>query len=287
MMGGLRASALRRASVAMVAAVLCLPLAWAQNRQSQRARPAPHPQATRPQPPRSQPQNPRAERPPARSQNVPRRTYPESPQSRPTPQNVPQRQPYGRPPSNEGMPPVNSFTNRQWDNRPHYPGPPYLGPGTTRPVYPGYPSPIDAPPGHLQSWLDAHRNVPLQNQEQMLRHDPSFRRLPQGEQQRLVQQLRDVHRLTEQQRERRLARNEMLERLSPEERLRVTHSAQEWSTLPPDRQATMKQAFRDLRGVPRDQRSIVLNSERYKEQFSPQERKILTEMLKVEPYEPR
>lgn len=287
MMGGLRASGLRRAGVAMVAAVLCLPVAWDQNRRSHVARPAPRPQATHPQSPRTQPQSPRAERPPARSQNVPRKTYPENTQRRAYPQNEPPGQPYSRPPSNEAMPPVNSFTNQQWDNRPHYPGPPYLGPGTSRPVYPGYPSPIDAPPGHLQSWLDAHRNVPLQSQEQMLRRDPSFKRLPQGEQQRLVQQLRDVHRLTDRQRERRLARNEMLERLSPEERLRVTHSAKEWTTLPQERQSMMKQAFRDLRGVPRDQRGIVLNSERYKEQFSPQERNILTEMLKVEPYEPQ
>ena len=30
--------------------------------------------------------------------------------------------------------------------------------------------------GHLQSWLDEHHNVPVANQEKMLRNDPSFRR---------------------------------------------------------------------------------------------------------------
>jgi hypothetical protein len=48
----------------------------------------------------------------------------------------------------------------------------------------------------------------------------------------------------------------------------------------------MKNAFRDLRSVPPDQRDIVLNSARYQSQFSPQERGILSDMLRVEPYQP-
>jgi hypothetical protein len=48
----------------------------------------------------------------------------------------------------------------------------------------------------------------------------------------------------------------------------------------------MKNAFRDLRSVPPDQRSTVLNSARYQNQFSPQERGILSDLLRVEPYEP-
>lgn len=187
-----------------------------------------------------------------------------------------------RSPNGAGNPYGNHFVETQ----PQYPGPPYLGPNVRRPVYPGYQPPISGPPGHLQSWLNAHRNVPVENQEEMLRRDPSFQRLPPGEQQRLLRQLRDVNQLTAEQRARRLARNEILEHLSPMERMRVNRSAREWTQLPPERQALMKSAFRDLRSVPPDQRGIVLNSERYANQFTPQERGILTEMLKVEPYEP-
>ena len=43
-----------------------------------------------------------------------------------------------------------------------------------------------APPGHLGDWLNQHRNLPVQEQERMLRGDPSFRRLPPAEQQRVV-----------------------------------------------------------------------------------------------------
>jgi hypothetical protein len=47
----------------------------------------------------------------------------------------------------------------------------------------------------------------------------------------------------------------------------------------------MSSAFRDLRSVPLDQRQMVLNSSRYQNVFSPEERSILTDMLRAEPYQ--
>ena len=120
----------------------------------------------------------------------------------------------------------------------------------------------------------------------MLKNDPNFKRLPSGDQQRLTQQLRQVDKMPEQQRQRRLARNEMLERLTPDERSSINRSGKAWVNLPQDRQAMMKRAFNDLRGVPPDQRQTVLNSARYQGAFSPEERGILSDFLRVEPYEP-
>ena len=121
----------------------------------------------------------------------------------------------------------------------------------------------------------------------MLRNDPSFKRLPSADQQRLTQQLRQVDQMPEQQRDRRLARNEMLERLSPEQRMSINRSGRQWAALPQDRQTMMKRAFQDLRGVPTDQRQTVLNSARYQGTFSPEERGILSDFLRVEPYQPQ
>ena len=129
--------------------------------------------------------------------------------------------------------------------------------------------------------------MPVQNQEKLLRNDPGFQRLPQGEQQRLIQQLHSVNGMDEAERQRRLARNEMLERLSPQDRMRVNQSALAWRALPSDRQSVMRNAFHDLRSVPPDQRATVLNSARYQNQFSSQERGILSDMLRVEPYTPQ
>jgi hypothetical protein len=126
----------------------------------------------------------------------------------------------------------------------------------------------------------------VQEQERMLRSDPSFNRLAPGSQQRLVQQLRQVDQMPEEQRQRRLARAEALDRLSPQERTRINLSGRRWASLPPDRQALMKHTFQDLRGVPLDQRQTVLNSARYQGVFTPEERGILSDFLRVEPYQP-
>jgi hypothetical protein len=126
----------------------------------------------------------------------------------------------------------------------------------------------------------------VQDQERMLRGDPTFNRLAPAEQQRVMQQLHQVNQMPEEQRQRRLARAEMIERLSPQERMQINLSNRRWASLPPERQALMKNAFRDLRAVPLDQRQTVLNSSRYQGVFSPEERGILSDFLRVEPYEP-
>ena len=161
-----------------------------------------------------------------------------------------------------------------------------MGPGLPRPAYRGYTPPAEFPQGHLGDWLNQHRSLPAQEQERMLRADPNFRRLPAAEQQRVVQQLHQVDGLTEEQRQRRLARAEIIEHLSPQERMRINLYARRWAELPVDRQAQMKTAFRDLRGVPVDQRQTELNSARYRGLFTPEERGILSDMLRVEPFQP-
>jgi hypothetical protein len=120
----------------------------------------------------------------------------------------------------------------------------------------------------------------------VLRGDPSFHRLPATEQQRVIQQLHEVDRLPEPEQQRRLGRAEMIERLSPQERMQINLSARRWAALPPDRQAIVKRAFQDLRRVPLEQRQTVLDSSRYQGVFSPEERGILSDLLRVEPYQP-
>ncbi len=163
-----------------------------------------------------------------------------------------------------------------------------MRPDSARPTYRGAGQPgaeYHFPPGHLGSWLNQHRNMPLASQEKLLQSAPSFQRLPKPAQQRLMQQLRQVDQMPPQQRERRLARAEMIEHLSPQDRAALGQSMHQLSALPPDRKAMLRSAFRDLRGVPLDQRQTVIDSKQYQRQFSPEERNILTNLLKAEPYE--
>jgi Protein of unknown function (DUF3106) len=194
-------------------------------------------------------------------------------------QNHSEQQPYGRQQQNYAQP--GQGYGRPMNARPAYQG------ENVRPAMPANrPYPGASPPGHLGSWLNQHQNVPVQGQEQLLRNDPSFRQLPQGDQQRLMRQLQQVDRMPQQERERRLARAEMIERMSPQERMQLNQSSRQLQALPTDRQQLVKHAFQDLRSVPLDQRQTVLESQRYQGMFSPQERNILGNLLRAEPYEP-
>ncbi len=219
-----------------------------------------------------------------RQQSRPQNTHPQSPRQQG--QAAPQYQPYRGGAGGQVQRPVQNQYAPQAGARGVYPNSNYNTPAYGRQAYPGTAKQLYAPPGHLGAWLNNHRDVPVPQQQQMLRNDPSFRRLPPGEQQRVMNQLNRVNQLPDAQRERRLARAENLERLSPEDRAQVAASARRWTSLPQDRQSMMRNAFRDLKAVPPDQRAIVLNSSRYQGQFSPEERGILSNMLRVEPYAP-
>jgi len=130
-----------------------------------------------------------------------------------------------------------------------------------------------------------HHNLPLDQQEHLLRQEPGFNRLSPGEQQRAVQQLHQLNQMPDAQRQRRLAWAENLERLSPAERMQVNQASHQLSAMPADRQAMVRHAFQDLRGVPIDQRQTILSSARYSATFSPEERNVLSNLLRVEPYE--
>ncbi len=159
---------------------------------------------------------------------------------------------------------------------------------SARPAYNGSPYSMRPNPqaaGRLPQWMAQHQNLPMGQQERMLREEPGFNRLSPGEQQRQIQQLHQLSQMPEAQRERRIARAENFERLSPGEQVQVRQSSHELETLSPDRQTMVRRAFKDLRGVPIDQRETVLNSARYGASFSPQERGILSNLLRVEPYE--
>jgi Protein of unknown function (DUF3106) len=206
------------------------------------------------------------------------------PQAR-APQRRPSDAPQGRPGNNvQGRPQAN-YTQRPSGYAPTVPQQGYAG---ARPSYNGSPYAVRPNPqaaGHLPQWMNQHQNLSADQQERLLRQEPGFNRLSPGDQQREIQQLHRLNQMPEAQRQRRLAWNEALERLSPAERMQVNQSARQLATMPADRQAMVRRAFQDLRGVPVDQRETILNSARYNATFSPQERGVLSNLLRVEPYD--
>lgn len=139
---------------------------------------------------------------------------------------------------------------------------------------------------HLEQWMNRHSNMPLAQQQRALENEPGFRQLPPQTQQHLRNRLTQLNDMPPEQRRRLIERNEAIERLSLPQRQQVRGAMQQLGALPMDRRRMVARAFRDLREMPPAQRQATLNSDRFRGQFSDQERGTLQQLLDVEPLLP-
>lgn len=141
-------------------------------------------------------------------------------------------------------------------------------------------------PRHLGGWLQRHGDMPFADQEKALRQQQGFERLSPEMQQRLLDRLKQIDQMPPRERERTVDRIEAMERLSPAQRRRVRSSVKAIHDLPPDRRRMVRSAFRSLRNDPPEERQEILSSPEFKQKFSRRERNMLSNVLKIEPYEP-
>lgn len=139
---------------------------------------------------------------------------------------------------------------------------------------------------HLDQWMNRHSHLPPAQQQHALENEPGFRQLPPQTQQNLRNRLSQLDNMPPEQRRRLIERNEAIERLSPPERQQFRGAMQQLGMLPADRRRIVAHAFRDLREMPPSQREAELNSDRFRGQFSPQERATLSQLLEVAPFLP-
>ena len=139
---------------------------------------------------------------------------------------------------------------------------------------------------HLAQWMDHHSNLPLADQQRALENEPGFRDLPPQTQQRMRDRLTQLNNMTPEQRQRILARTEEIEHLTPAQRQQWRSALDQYRGLPEDRRRLVARAFRDLREMPQPQREAILSSDRFRGQFSDQERNAISNLLAVEPYLP-
>jgi hypothetical protein len=121
-----------------------------------------------------------------------------------------------------------------------------------------------------------------------LQNDPHFRSLPPAQQRRLRQQLRYFASLPPQEQQHVLQlmdrmgnRGRVWNGLTPEQRQRVQQIHNQILQLPPERQRIVRSTIRDLRAMPPAQREQVLDSDRFRSTFSPQELGILREVTRL------
>ena len=139
---------------------------------------------------------------------------------------------------------------------------------------------------HLGQWMDRHSNLPLADQQKALESEPGFKDLPPQTQQRLRDHLAQLNNMTPEQRRRAIEHTEVMEQLTPQQRQQVRGALAQFQGLPDDRRRLVSRAFRDLREMPPPQRQAILNSDRFRGQFSDQERNTISNLLAVEPYLP-
>jgi Protein of unknown function (DUF3106) len=139
---------------------------------------------------------------------------------------------------------------------------------------------------HLGQWMDRHSSLPLTDQQRALEREPGFRDLPPQTQQRMRDRLTQLNNMTPEQRRRVLEHTEAMEHLSQPQRQQVRGALEQYRGLPEDRRRLVARAFRNLREMPQPQRQAFLNSDRFRGEFSDQERNTLSGLLAVEPYLP-
>ncbi len=139
---------------------------------------------------------------------------------------------------------------------------------------------------HLAQWMDRHSNLSLPDQQKALEDEPGFRDLPPQTQQRYRDRLTQLNNMTPEQRQRILERTEEMEHLTPPQRQQVRGALEQYRGLPEDRRRLVARAFRGLREMPLPQRQAMLSSDRFRSEFSEQERSTISNLLAVEPYLP-
>jgi Protein of unknown function (DUF3106) len=130
-------------------------------------------------------------------------------------------------------------------------------------------------PGHAGEWLRQHRNLSPEQQRRALENDPQFRNLPPMRQQQLRNQLQRFNNMPAQQQDRMLNRMETWEHLTPEQKNQARQLHSEMQSLPPDRRQAVRNAVQSLGAMPPDVRQRMIDSDAYKNRFSPQERDML------------
>jgi hypothetical protein len=169
--------------------------------------------------------------------------------------------------------PARSFAQSQQDGQWHKfqpeAGPDRLGHGNNEG------RPPQNRPGHAGNWLRRYKDLPPAQQRRALENDPQFRRLSPQQQARLLDRLHHFSTLPPQQQERVLNRMETWEHLTQDQKQQARQVFQQFKQLPPARRQAVNRAIRDMRHLTPVQRDNLIDSDIFRNSFSPEERSLL------------
>jgi len=135
----------------------------------------------------------------------------------------------------------------------------------------------------MGDWLQAHKDLPLDQQLKLLESDPHFKKLPPERQNELRDRLKKFNSLPPDKREQALQRMEFLAKLTPQQRQELRSANEQLKGLPPERQVAVHTALRHLRQMPLAERQQVIQSDRFRSTFSDQEQKLISQLAELNP----
>jgi hypothetical protein len=113
--------------------------------------------------------------------------------------------------------------------------------------------------------------------------EKALSRLPPAQRENLERQIRNFQQLPPAAQERRLDRAERLNSLPPQQQNQVRRSANQLRNLPEDRRMAINQELRHMSVMPDDERQAYMNTEEFRNRFSPDEQRIVGNLAKILP----
>jgi hypothetical protein len=135
----------------------------------------------------------------------------------------------------------------------------------------------------MGDWLQAHKDLPLDQQIKLLESEPGFKKLPADRQTALRDRLKKFNSLPPDKRDQALQRMEFLAKLTPQQRQQLRTANEQLKGLPPERQVAVHTALRHLRQMPPAERQQVIQSDRFRSTFSDQEQKLISQLAEMSP----
>jgi hypothetical protein len=135
----------------------------------------------------------------------------------------------------------------------------------------------------MGDWLQAHKDLPPDQQLKLLENEPGFKKLPAERQAALRERLQKFNSLPPDKRNQALQRMEFLATLTPLQRQQLRSANEQLKGLPPDRQVAVHTALRHLRQMPPAERQQVIQSDRFRSTFSDQEQKLISQLADMSP----
>ena len=135
----------------------------------------------------------------------------------------------------------------------------------------------------MGDWLQAHKDLPLDQQLKLLENEPGFKKLPADRQAALRDRLKKFNSLPPDKRDQALQRMEFLAKLTPVQRQQLRNANEQLKGLPPERQVAVHTALRHLRQMPPAERQQVIQSDRFRSTFSDQEQKLISQLAEMSP----